>query len=161
MLRIITLIVSFQFIYLTSVCAQAENSNHCSFILNQAETCQFSIVGIDYQIFTDGLLKWKSLDMKDSEVRLVLPEGFYIESAEFELYQNGIFFNFGITDDDAGGAIIAKFDPISAKFVWSTEVNAFNTSPLLISNDSIYVAGIGTEIRSIIVEDSTGTILSK
>jgi len=95
------------------------------------------------RIDTNGLMLVGSSE-NSSEVKVSLPENFYIETVKYRIYENRILFVLSITDDEAGSAIIAQFDPINYRILWSTEINAFNISPLLISRNHIYVAGIGT-----------------
>lgn len=120
----------------------AFSSEESCFMMGTDKPCDLQINGNSYHIETKG-------DMLDkhsgnfSTVKVSLPEYFYIESVDYQIYENKILFTFGITDDDAGSAIIAQFDPTNYRLLWATEINAFNISPLLISANHIYVGGIG------------------
>ena len=112
------------------------------FMLATDKPCDLQINGNSYHIETKGDM-FVSHSGKVSTVKINLPEYFYIESAKYQIFENKILFTFGITDDDAGSAIIAQFDPINYRLLWATEINAFNISPLLFSANYIYVGGIG------------------
>jgi outer membrane protein assembly factor BamB len=124
---------------LTSVSFPQQNS---CLMMSKDKPCDLQINGSIYHVETNGVLIVKHSG-KSSEVKVSLPKYFYIEQVQYQIHDNKILFIFGITDDDAGSAIIARFDPLNDQLLWSTETNAFNTSPLLISGSNIYVGGIG------------------
>ncbi len=113
----------------------------CS-MMGTDKPCDLQINGNSYHIETKGDMLVKHSG-KVSPVKIRLPEYFYIESVDYQIYKNKILFTFGITDDDAGSAIIAQFDPTNYRLLWATEINAFNASPLLITENAVYVGGIG------------------
>lgn len=120
----------------------AFSSEETCFMMGTDKPCDLQINGSSYHIETKGDLLVKHSG-RVSTAKINLPEYFYIEGVKYQIYENKILFTFGITDDDAGSAIVAQFDPTNYRLLWATEINAFNISPLLISGNYIYVGGIG------------------
>lgn len=120
----------------------AFSSEETCFMMRTDKPCDLQINGSSYHIGTKGDLSVKHSGKVSTE-KINLPEYFYIDGVKYQIYENNILFTFGITNDDDGSAIIAKFDPTHYRLLWTTEINAFNISPLLISSNYIYVGGIG------------------
>jgi hypothetical protein len=80
----------------------------------------------------------------NNKLKLSLPQGFHLELVDLDcLTANGLIV-LTITDGDEAGTLIVSVEPKDMKLKWSTEVPAFNASPLLIEGHAIYLGGIGT-----------------
>jgi outer membrane protein assembly factor BamB len=111
--------------------------------MSRDKPCNIKIRGSVYKVATNGILLIKQTGKKDAEVQIVLPDNFYIDAVQYQINNKNILFIFGITDDESGSTIIVLFDPTNNRLLWSTEIYAFNPSPLLVSQGYIYVGGIG------------------
>jgi len=135
-------VLSVAMIILLSLVSVSFSSEETCYMMSSDKPCDLEIKDSVYHIETKGNLIVKHSG-KASTIKINLPEYFYIERVEYHIFKNNIVFTFGITDDDSGSAIIAQFDPTHYRLLWATEINAFNISPLLISQNYIYVGGIG------------------
>jgi hypothetical protein len=129
-------------IILLSLVGVSFSAEETCFMMSTDKPCDLQINGSSYHIDTKGDLLVEH-SRKVTTLKINLPEYFYVEGVKYQIYENKILFTFGITDDDTGSAIIAQFDPINYRILWTTEINTFNISPLLISGNYIYVGGIG------------------
>lgn len=121
----------------------AGQNNACFLMTPGDAPCHLTINDSDYHISSNGVIVLKIIKQKKSEVKIVLPEDFYIEAVQYQVINKNIMFTFEMTDGESGSTLIAMFDPSNPVLKWSTEIHAFNPSPLLILQDYIYVGGIG------------------
>jgi outer membrane protein assembly factor BamB len=86
-----------------------------------------------------------------------LHENSFVDWIRFsEILDDFVIFSFEYTDSDSAGTIIALINLANGHVKWQQSIPAFNSSPLLISNDSVYVGGIGYVAR---IDRNNGKIL--
>ncbi|MFW2373384.1 MAG: hypothetical protein ACN4GM_09720, partial [Gammaproteobacteria bacterium] len=125
--------------YPPSVIASTDDM-YCTLMESESERCHFQSATSSYSLAVEGAL----LREKDNKsIVFKLPKKFYIESVHFKPLANKIIFTFSISDGDSGSVLISLFDEDKFSFEWQTELFAFNISPALVHNNSIYLGGIG------------------
>lgn len=112
----------------------------CTLMNPENEKCLIQLKSQSYSITAEGTL---TRDKDHKTTVFSLPANFSIESVQFKAFNNKIIFTFSITDGDTGSIFVTLFNEDEFNFEWKTELFAFNTSPVLIHNNSIYLGGIG------------------
>ena len=125
--------------YYPSAIATTEDMS-CAVMESEDERCHIQSNTYSYSLSVEGALV-REKDHKS--IAFKLPENFYIESVRFKPFTNKIIFTFSISDGDSGSVLVSLFDEDNFSFAWQTELFAFNISPALIHNNSIYLGGIG------------------
>lgn len=118
----------------------ADTDMNCTLIDTEDETCLIQSKTQSYALTAEGALT----RAKDNKTTVFsLPENHHIESVQFKLFENKIIFTFSVSDGDSGSTLVSLFNEDNFNFEWQTELFAFNTSPVLIHSNSIYLGGIG------------------
>jgi outer membrane protein assembly factor BamB len=112
-------------------------------IMSGEKACDLNIQGSIYHIENSGVLTVKHAG-KSSAISFRLPNRFLIDEVRYQIHDKNILFVLGITGDDSASALLAHFDLLQGRILWSTEIHAFNISPLLIAGSHVYIGGIGT-----------------
>jgi len=113
---------------------------YCTLMDTESERCHVQSDKYSYSLSAEGAL---TRAKHPKSVTFKLPENYYIESVHFKPLTNRIIFTFSISDGDSGSVLVSLFDEDKFSFEWQTELFAFNVSPALIHNNSIYLGGIG------------------
>lgn len=135
----------FRFLCLILIASYYTSSNantdmYCTLMDPENEKCFIQSKAYSYMLAAEGDL----IREKDNKSTIFkLPEKFFIETVQFKPFKNKIIFTFSVSDGDAGSILVSLFDEDSFTFEWQTELFAFNTSPVLVHNNSIYLGGIG------------------
>ncbi len=139
------MIKQFRFLFLILLAsyypsANANTDMDCTLMNPENEKCLIQLKSQSYSITAEGTL---TRDKDHKTTVFSLPANFSIESVQFKAFNNKIIFTFSITDGDTGSIFVTLFNEDEFNFEWKTELFAFNTSPVLIHNNSIYLGGIG------------------
>lgn len=128
----------------------------CFMIYLDSPPCQFEFNNSRYQISRDGMMKIKSIGTNNYTVKFKLPDSFHIEQVNYQIIDSAILLVFDIDDSEGASSIVAKFDTATKKIKWTTDIGAFNPSPLLIVNNAVYLGCIGTVAK---LNFTTGKII--
>lgn len=101
--------------------------------------CSAFIQGAKFTLSTSGEVSAGSVS-----VHIPLPNGLYVEEAEFESLGESTLLALGITDVEASSTLLVLINNQPLKVLWSTEIGAFNASPMLVADGAVYLAAIGT-----------------
>ncbi len=133
------LFIIFTIIPLSSGAGVERIMNDPCFMMEKSKgPCSYSVNGRTYFIHADGRIEFEV----KSEYRVLafdLPKYFEIESVKYEEIDQDIIFNLSVTDYESGSTIIARFSPEKGKVLWQASLCAFNSSPLLVNGNAIYV----------------------
>lgn len=131
----------------------ADEDVHCTLMNAEMDKCLIQSNTRSYSLNPEGVL---IRDKDNKKIIFTPPENNYIEAIQYKAFDKKIIFTFSISDGDSGSTIISLFDEEQFNYIWHTELSAFNTSPVLIHSDSIYLGGIGMIAR---LKLSDGTIV--
>lgn len=84
---------------------------------------------------------------RGKSVKLRMPRNYYIEKFRHELLNKKLYFVFEISNSESAKSIITEFNLKKKRFDWLVIIRAFNISPLLVINDSVYFGGMGTVVK--------------
>ncbi len=130
--------------------------NDPCFMMEQSKgPCTYTAGERVYLIHTNGWIEFKAGD-EGKLFTVNLPKHFEIEAIKHAEINEDVIFNFSITDFDSGSTIIARLSPINNNFSWQTILHAFNSSPLLVEGNYVYVGGIGVVSK---IDASNGKVL--
>ncbi len=94
----------------------AGQNNACFLMAPGGTPCHLTINGSDYHISPDGVMLLNIIKQKRLEVKIVLPDNFFIEAVQYQLINKIIMFTFEMTDGESGSTLIAMFDLILPRF---------------------------------------------
>ena len=118
----------------------SDTDMYCTIMEAENEKCHIESNTQSYLISAEGTL---IRDKDNKTITFRLPKKHHIETVQYKPFENKIIFTFSVSDGDSGSILVSVFDEDNYLFEWQTELFAFNTSPVLIHNNAIYLGGIG------------------
>ena len=128
------------FIILISSSVLADWAEDPCVLFNEKGTkCSYTIDEVKFVISPNG-----EIDFNETKLQVNLPEHFEIEEVrDGQIFGNAAFLSLAITDHESGGTVIISMSLEKREINWSREFQAFNSSPLLIYENELYIGGIG------------------
>ncbi|WP_372870860.1 hypothetical protein [Shewanella sp.] len=111
----------------------------CVLFDEKGTKCTYTVDNVKFIISPGG-----EIDFNNSKMQVNLPEHFEIEEVrDGQIFGDATYLALAITDHDSGGTIIISISLKKREIIWSSEFPAFNSSPLLVYEDELYIGGIG------------------
>ena len=144
-LKTIIFIAKFSLILLPAMAfASALENGRCYLMDFESGPCLLKINGAKFEISINGMVHYLPSGAGTKKIHIVLPEHYYVEAVQGYSFANCIILNLEISDGDAGSTLVAMLNKPNITLNWTFELGAFNPSPPLVTDDSIYIGGIGT-----------------
>ncbi|WP_420591699.1 hypothetical protein [Bacterioplanoides sp.] len=111
----------------------------CVLFNEKGTKCTYTIDDVKLIISPNGEVVFNK-----AKLQVNLPEHFEIEEVrDGQIFGDTVFLSLAITDHESGGTVIISMSLQNKKINWSREFPAFNSSPLLIHENELYIGGIG------------------